>query len=123
LIKELSGIEKVDVGTIRMAYYRTSAAETAALDQYIQSLRSFENSRWNWASLYVVGVHDCVEVCNTALGKVGIGRGSEAADIPNLIFSWLLVNQAQATYQSTRTVPDVSSKVCYTTDDGKQVCQ
>jgi hypothetical protein len=86
-MKELAGIEKVDVTTVRMAYYKTSDAKTAALDQYIQSLRNFDNSWWNWASLYFVGAHDSVEVCNTALRKAGIGRGSEALDVPNWWFS------------------------------------
>lgn len=118
LMKELAGIESVDVHTVRMAYYKTSDAETAALDQYIQSLRIFEKSWWNWASLYVVGAHDCAEVCNTALGKAGIGRGSEGMDVPNWLFSWVLSQSAQATYSGGST-PDVSSKICYNTDDGK----
>lgn len=61
------------------------------------------------------------------MSKAGIGRGSEAADIPNLLFDWLYAAQANATYSGqTGTVkknktrekkPDVHSTIIPCTAD------
>jgi RHS repeat-associated protein len=51
LTGEVADLEKVDPSSVNMAYFRTSDAETAALDQYLNSVNGT-------ASLYVVGIHD-----------------------------------------------------------------
>jgi RHS repeat-associated protein len=80
LASELSGTHDQPVETLSMAYFKTSDAETAALDAYLAQTRRFAASG-NF-SLYVVGVNDCISFCNTALGKANIGRGSEIGDVP-----------------------------------------
>ncbi len=81
-----------------LAYFKTSDSETAALDAYFDSIRQYSQSRASWLNLYVVGAHDCAEVCNVALSKAGIGRGSEVGDIPNLLFNWMFLSQSHASY-------------------------
>ena len=98
LAGEVAKLDNVDPSTVSLAYYKTSDAETASLDQYLESLRVFKDSSLSWLSLYVVGAHDCAEVCNIAMSKAGIGRGSEGADIPNLLFNWMYVPNANASY-------------------------
>ncbi len=98
LTDELAGLGRTDPSTISLAYYKTSDAETAALDAHLENLRRYSQSSASWLNLYVVGAHDCAEVCNVAMSKAGIGRGSEAADIPNLLFNWMFLSQAHASY-------------------------
>src|SRR6185312_12734106 len=98
LAGELANLENVDLGTVSLAYFKTSDAETASLDEYIDNLRRFKESSASWLSLYVVGLHDCAEICNIAMSKAGVGRGSEAADIPNLLFDWVYLAQANESY-------------------------
>ena len=76
LAGEVAGIENVAPSTVDMAYFMTSDADTQILDQYLTDL-----SKRN-GGLYVVGMHDCIEVCNVGMNKIGIGRGAEALDIP-----------------------------------------
>ena len=119
LAGELAGLLEVDPSTVSLAYFKTSDAETAALDAHIENLRKFSESRRNWMSLYIVGVHDCAGACNAALAKSQIGRGAEAGDVPNWLFDWMYRTRAHVWYSgssgsvkknsSRELKPDVSS--------------
>ncbi len=116
LTGEVADLENVDASSVDMAYFKTSEAETLALDHYLDSIDP--NKHPGNGGLYVVGIHDCIEVCNTALGRAGIGRGSEAFDIPRFVI-WNYSFLSDSTYSGEtgikkqndrkKTKPDVHS--------------
>lgn len=124
LIEELAGIENVDPNTVGFAYYKTSPAETAALDQYIQGIRNFNKSWWKWASLYFVGMHDCESTMDMARSQAHIGTDTEGGEVPNSFFLNYLATIADAVYSGDKEAKkaEVTSKICYETDSGR-VCQ
>jgi len=69
----------------------TSDADTQIMDQYLADLKKRSGG------LYIVGMHDCIEVCNVGMNKIGIGRGSEAFDIPRTMI-WSYSAFANVTY-------------------------
>jgi RHS repeat-associated protein len=79
LAGEVADIENVDPSTVDMAYFMTSDADTLILDKYLADLSNRSGG------LYFVGIHDCAEVCNVGMGKIGVGRGSEPFDIPRMV--------------------------------------
>lgn len=113
LIKEMANLEKVSPDTVSLTYYKTSAAETASLDAYLTSYARFSQGWGSWCSLYVVGANDCVAFANNALGKAGIGRGSEMLDVPNWEYIWYLKNVANATSYSGKKKEKVTSTIHY----------
>lgn len=106
LIKELANMEQVSPDTVSIAYFKTSDAETVALDAYLKSYAQFSKGGWAWCSLYVVGFNDCVAFANNALAKAGIGRGSEALDFPNWEYLYFLMGIADATYPKQKDDPE-----------------
>jgi RHS repeat-associated protein len=128
LAAEVAGIEGVDVSTVDMDYFKTTDAETVALDQYLNSIDSRKHP--GNGGLYVVGLHDCIEVCNIALSKAGIGRGSEYFDVPRFSI-WNYSSMADSTYsgqtgakkenhKKKRDKPDVHSTIKYCPEGGCQ---
>jgi RHS repeat-associated protein len=125
LAGEVADLEKVDPSSVDMAYYKTSDAETAALDQYLKSLVGRKD-------LYVVGFHDCIEICNNALHQAGIGRGSQWLDIPRTVL-WMYSFTSDSTYSGAtgekkqndrkRDKPDVHSTIHFCTKENDSSCQ
>jgi RHS repeat-associated protein len=117
LAGEVADLEGVDPSTVDMDYFMTSDADTQILDQYLDELSKRSGG------LYVVGMHDCIEVCNVGLNKIGIGRGSEAGDIPRTMI-WFYSAFANANYsgetgEETKrkgSKPDVNSTIKYCTN-------
>ena len=126
LASEVADIEGVDPSSVDMAYFKTSDAETLTLDNYLEELKRRSGG------LYVVGVHDCIEICNIALSRIGIGRGSEVADVPRAII-WALSFSADSTYSGATgakkqkdknsTKPDVNSTIAFCNEDGSNCKQ
>jgi RHS repeat-associated protein len=98
LAGEVAELVNVDPSTVAFAYFKTTDAETAALNAHIDNLERYSQSWFSSFNLYVVGVHDCAAVCNIALSKAHVGRGTEVADIPNVLFDWLYLQRAHASY-------------------------
>jgi hypothetical protein len=125
LAGEVADLEKVDPSSVDMDYFKTSTAETAALDQYLYSVKGTR-------SLYVVGVHDCIFVCLTALGRAGIGKNPELFDVPRWVI-WNLGFTADSTYSGesgekeendrNRNTPDVHSTIHFCTNENDSSCQ
>jgi RHS repeat-associated protein len=58
LAGEVADLEGVDPSTVDIDYFMTSDTDTQILDQYLADLSKRSGG------LYVVGMHDCIEVCN-----------------------------------------------------------
>ena len=58
LAGEVADLEGVDPSTVDTDYFMTSDTDTQILDQYLADLSKRSGG------LYVVGMHDCIEVCN-----------------------------------------------------------
>ena len=97
-----------------------SDAETAALDAYISAARA-QQAKGTQPS-YWVGFRDCIWFCQNGLAKAGIESGSTILTIPNLQYLdfWFTADQ---TATGTKQKEQVTSKFCYTDENGKQVCQ
>ena len=121
LANELADGEKESRDSVSLAYFKTSDAETAALDAYINDARA-KQSQGKQPS-YWVGFRDCVWFCQNGLAKAGIGYGSSTLTVPNLqyIGSWLWADQTA----TGTNLPNgkATSKVCFPGEEGKQVCQ
>jgi len=71
----------------------------------------------------VVGLHDCIEVTNIALGRIGIGRGAHNFDVPRMMV-WFYSLFANMTYSGDTgetkkregRKPDAHSTITYCTD-------
>src|SRR3569833_1795643 len=68
--RELAQREGQSQGSISLAYYKTSDAETTSQNTYIQAaIRAQANDK---APFYLVGVNDCRDYCLTGLHTAGI---------------------------------------------------
>jgi hypothetical protein len=98
LAGEVAELEDVDAQSVYLAYYKTSDAETAALHAYFQDLDRFSKGKWSWTSIYIAGIHDCVEICNIAMSEAGHGLRTEILDTPNWIFDLWYQTFADSSY-------------------------
>lgn len=72
---------------------------------------------------YIAGVNDCIGFCTAGLGAAGLPFQSGLLQIPNLTQMAFL---ADATFQGSTEQPpkeEVTSKICFTDENGNQVCQ
>jgi RHS repeat-associated protein len=120
LANKLASDEGESPDSVSVAYFKTSDAETAALKSYIQN--AFNLQQQGKQPKYVVGFRDCIWFCQNGLAKAGIGSGSTILTIPNVQYMefWFTADQ---TATGTKQKEQVTSKFCYTDDNGKQVCQ
>jgi len=89
--------------SIRLAYFKTSEAETAKLDAWVQY--TYDKSRSREGLTYNVFDQNCGHYCLTGLG-IAQGRGAPPGggfSFPNFDF-WILKWLADATYQMKATV-------------------
>jgi hypothetical protein len=120
LANELADAEDQPHDSVSLAYFKTSDAETAALDAYIRTAE--DQQAKGKVPTYWVGFRDCVSFCQIGLKKVNKFIGPSFLSIPNLQFLqfWLFADQT-----ATGTNPpkeDVKSKICFNDEKGKQVC-
>lgn len=120
LANELADDEGQPHDSVSVAYFKTSDAETAALDAYINAAKD-QQAKGKTPS-YWVGFRDCIWFCQNGLAKAGVGSGSTILTIPNMQYLdfWFTADQ---TATGTKPKEQVTSKFCYTDDNGKQVCQ
>jgi RHS repeat-associated protein len=113
LTKELARTEGQDPATVRMNYFITSDAETAALKHWISWMQSRSDSRN--APYYQIRQLNCAVFCIGGLITAGVlGRESEVYKIPNLLFG-LLSNLANENYENGRHEKPKKVKACVTT--------
>jgi RHS repeat-associated protein len=122
--KELAQHEGQSQGSISLAYYKTSDAETASLNAYIQA--AIQAQAKNNAPFYFVGFNDCRDYCLAGLHAAGITT-SHYANLnlaPNFLFQFL-ESTANATYpsQPKKKKEKVDTKICYAGQPGCPVEQ
>jgi RHS repeat-associated protein len=122
LANELADNEQQPRDSVSVAYFKTSDAETAALDAYINAARTQQAQ--GKQPTYWVGFRDCIGFCMNGMQKAGVGRGASPLTVPNLQYLsfWLWADQT-ATGSNPPKKEQVTSKICYTDENGKQVCQ
>ena len=121
LANELADIEQQPHDSVSIAYFKTSDAETAALDAYISAARAQKQK--GTTPTYLVGFRDCIGFCMNGLEKAGIGRGASSLTIPNLqyIGLWLAADRT-----ATGTNPpkeEVTSRICDPDGSGRIRCK
>lgn len=123
ITSEVGDIDNAALSTISLAYYKTSAAESAALLNYLNQAQLRQNA--GTQPRYFVGINDCIRFCTNGLAAAGLPFQSNFFQIPNfaqLAFAFL----ANTTFQGSddqRQTPVITSKVCFTDENGNQVCQ
>jgi len=109
--------EGVDSKTVRMNYFRTSEAETMALDGWIRQQKKspgrYELCARNCAVFSVRGLE--------AGGAISPAQARGLSIDPNLLF-WQLGNLADQNQPATNK-EKVTSKICFPDESGNQVCQ
>ena len=117
LANELADREGQPHDSVKVLYFRTTDAETAALDQYIAEARRQQLK--GKAPEYVVGFRDCAWFCLNGLQRAGIGQGSSVLTVPN----WLYLLHRPLDEAVGTTVEEVTSQFCTFDEKGKKVCQ
>jgi RHS repeat-associated protein len=114
LANELADAEQQPRDSVSLAYFKTSDAETASLDAYINAARAQQSQGKQPA--YWVGFRDCIAFCQNGLAKAGVpGSAPGIFDIPNLQYLrfWLLADQTATGTNPPKPKEEVTSKVCY----------
>jgi RHS repeat-associated protein len=103
--------------SIKMSFFKTSEADTAALDSWL--LQQYKRNLEKNSQTYVFYGNSCADFCERGLmiGGAPVGMTPMSA-IPNLL---LLDLEAIADKSRDGLKPKVDSKVCFPDDDGK--CQ
>lgn len=122
--KELAQHEGQPQGSISLAYYKTSDAETASLNAYIQA--AIQAQAKDKTPFYFVGFNDCRDYCLAGLHAAGITT-SHYANLnlaPNFLFQFL-ESTANATYPSEpkKKKEKVDTTICYAGQPGCPVQQ
>lgn len=120
LTHELSTIEGQHMNSISLAYFKTTEAETVALDAYLEEARRTQESRKS--PFYLVGYSDCIHFCVVGLQKAGIGFHASPGLIPN-VTSGQFAFWAHWSYNGStggkkkgagaEKTPDVHSTICF----------
>ncbi len=86
MIREVASKEGQTEGSVSLAYYKTSDADTLLLDQLIDWTSS------GWSAPYVVGFWDCRSYALWGLKTANVSYGNQAnLDVaPNLVFDLML---------------------------------
>jgi len=115
MAEEIAAFEGQDPATVRMNYFKTTEAETIALDEMIR--RNREASGRGQAPEYDVTQRNCATFCIAGLVQSGVVDGTHLSLIPNRLFE-LLLPQAVESYAGDERSPkeEVTSKLC-TVDD------
>lgn len=115
--KEVAGIEDhQDPGTVRMNYFKTSDADTAALDAWIQRMQ--EASNHGKAPFYDVAGQNCAAFCIAGLVQANAIQNKNISLIPNRLFN-LLSPRANENYPLREKV---TFKICSGDADNRK-CQ
>ena len=81
LANELADNEQAPRDSVSVAYFKTSGAETAALDAYISAARA-RQAKGTQPS-YMVGFRDCIWFCMNGRKQAGVDQGPSPLTIPN----------------------------------------
>jgi hypothetical protein len=128
LTKVVAQYEGQSPNTVRMAFFKTSEADTIALDNWIR-----EQSKRNsiFSKYYSFWGNSCANFCERGLmvARAPVDL-TPMSSIPNFlildlqVFSDSFYNGDQQPQQQQQEPPtSVTSDFCYTEDNGNQVCQ
>lgn len=123
LTNELADAEGQPHDSVTVYYYKASDSETAALDAYIDQARKKESE--GKTPYYVVGISDCIGFCVAGLRQANVDSFAPFLSIPNLYAFGLNQRiEGEATgVNPPKPKEKVTSKICYTDENGKKVCQ
>jgi RHS repeat-associated protein len=117
LATELAKDEGQDPSTVRMNYFKTSEADTAALDAWIRRMKDASDA--GIAPWYYANSQNCATFTIAGLIQADAIQNRNVSLVPNRLFE-LLSLLAMQNYEQKETV---THKVCWTDENGKQVCQ
>ncbi len=122
LTQQVAGFEHQDPSTVRMNYFKTSEADTLALDAWIKRIKDASNRRQ--APTYDVTRQNCATFCIVGLIQGNAIQNRGISLIPNRLFD-LLSGVSTENYSNGQRTPKevITEKICYTDENGKQVCQ
>jgi RHS repeat-associated protein len=105
LANELADSEQQPHDSVSVAYFKTSDAETIALDAYIDAAK--QQQAKGQTPAYWVGFRDCIWFCMNGLQKAGVDHGSSILTIPNLqyLYFWAWADQT-ATGTNPKSDPE-----------------
>ncbi len=112
----------VDPNTVRVNYFQTSDADTMALKNWMREQQeAAQRGQGPFAKYRVWGSQNCATFCVRGLvagNALTNTAASSLSIVPNGLYWELLGLQ-----QSKPLQEQVTHKICYTDDNGKQVCQ
>jgi len=120
IAKAVAGIENQDPNSVRMAYFKTSEADTLALDIWLKNKQDASNRH----SLFpYLGLgNNCADFCINGLSAARAltpGQAANASTVPNLLFLELAGTASSVSTGATRQPKEqVTEKVCYEGADG-----
>jgi RHS repeat-associated protein len=126
LTKAVAKFKGQDPKTVKMAFFKTSEADTIALDNWIQ--QQYKMNLVKNSQTYLFYGNSCADFCERGLMVAGTPVGmTPMSAIPNLLL-WDLQAIADASYngdQQPQAPPQtsVTSQFCYTDDNGNRICQ
>ena len=116
LAKEVAGKEGQDPNTVRMNYFKTSQADTAALDAWIKQIQQASNQ--GKGPNYNVNGTNCAAFCIAGLIQSHAIENKNISLIPNKLFD-LLSLRANENYPQKEKV---TTRICHYDADGNVVC-
>jgi RHS repeat-associated protein len=99
LAEQVAGFEHQDPSTVRMNYFKTSEAETQALDAWIKRIK--DASDRGEAPQYDVTRQNCATFCIVGLIQAGAIENKRISLVPNKLFE-LLTGRAADNYPAPR---------------------
>jgi len=102
LAEQAAGFEHQDPGTVRMNYFKTSEADTLALDAWIARMKAASDRKQ--APTYDVTRQNCATFCIAGLIQSQAIENSGISLIPNTLFE-LLAQRAADNYPAPRKKP------------------
>ena len=121
---QVARFEGTDPNSVRMNYFKTSDADTLALDQWIKRIKDASDQRR--APGYDVTRQNCASFCIVGLLQANAIQNKNISLVPNRLFD-LLSGVASANYSNGRVEKIKQPKACVETDapggGREKVCQ
>jgi RHS repeat-associated protein len=118
LSEEVAKIEGQPASTVGFNYFKTSEADSIALDNWMQEWKTHQGPDYNLTN------QNCATFCIAGLIQGHAIENKDISIIPNRLFM-LLAGRATEnwTWQGRTPKEKVTHKICWTDDKGKKHCQ
>ena len=118
LSEEVAKIEGQPASTVGFNYFKTSEADSIALDNWMQEWKTHQAPDYN------VTNQNCATFCIAGLIQGHAIENKNISIIPNRLFTLLSgLATENWTWQGRTPKEKVTHKICWTDDKGKQQCQ